>query len=102
MKAIIVSLFISTFFVSCNRKNCDFEGKLIGADYSLCACCGGWFIQKGEGDTLRYFYNGDNSELNERIKDTLNYPINIRFSCKEVEGACSDWAKEMTCYEILD
>jgi hypothetical protein len=99
MKAIIVSLFLATVLISCNKSNCQFEGTVIGADYRMCACCGGWFIVDEKGDTSLFQYNGNKTDLGDNIN---NIPYNIRFSYKTIEGACGDWAKEMTCYEILD
>lgn len=58
--------------------------KIIGQDYRLCACCGGWFIELGE-DTVRAFAFPD-----EYIMDSLaTFPINVCLSYEDYSGACA-------------
>lgn len=65
MRRLMLSLCILTagsflFCPACNKggdndngeeRFCSQEGLVIGPDYRLCACCGGWLIEI-EGDTL--------------------------------------------------
>ncbi len=88
--------------VSCSESDdkCAKTGKVIGYDYTLCACCGGWLVEYA--DTLFRFYTvPEEDELQDWI-NKYSFPITIRFDDENLMSPCSDYkAKTMTCIELI-
>ncbi|MEM7375109.1 MAG: hypothetical protein AAF587_41325 [Bacteroidota bacterium] len=54
------------------------EGRIIGQDYRLCACCGGWFIDIGD-ETYRIPVMPADAEL-DLSRDQLPMDVLLRWS----------------------
>ena len=59
-------------------------GQITNADYRLCMCCGGWFINIGN-ETYRFLSLPENSDLN-LTEETL--PMNVELDWTKDENAC--------------
>lgn len=60
------------------------KGVITGPDMSMCACCGGWFIQIGE-ETFRF----DKLPMGSGIDlENETFPIKVRLDWKKDEKAC--------------
>ena len=75
---------------------CNTEASLIGPDYRLCACCGGWFIQI-EGETYRAL------TLPEEFTNSLalySLPLDIYVEWSPVETPCLGDEIIVDCLEV--
>lgn len=74
----LTTLFLILFaFLCCNKESTnDYKstGKITGADYRMCACCGGYYIQI---DSATYEFNSlpDNSNINLQ---TESFPVKVK------------------------
>ncbi len=100
LTTILLSGIALLFYTSCSKQeaHCPKTGTVIGQDYSLCLCCGGWFVDYG-GETLRFYSIPDENTLLEWA-DKYGYPVHIEFDFIDSEGACSNFHKTMTCMKI--
>ncbi|MEL6718894.1 MAG: hypothetical protein AAFO82_06050 [Bacteroidota bacterium] len=77
MKNIILTFLLSAAFISCEKENLDhaFESKgtIEGADFALCACCGGWVL-KIDNDAKVYRLDSLPSEIEQE-----DLPVAIKF-----------------------
>ena len=75
MKIVIFCIIISGFYY-CHKDNDDYKskGKILGPDFTMCICCGGYYIQI---DTLTYEFDAlpNNASINLQ-KDT--FPIFVK------------------------
>lgn len=83
----IVLLFVLIILASCSNddkvKTYKSEGKITGYDYTLCACCGGYFVEI-ENKIYRFpdeFPNKENLDLE-------NLPIDIKLDWELKKDAC--------------
>lgn len=83
-------IFIILGIISCHKDNDgDYKshGKILGPDYRMCACCGGFYIQI---DSLTYEFDSipANSNINLQ-KDT--FPISVKLDWQlSDKPACPD------------
>jgi len=74
---IIVIIAIFVVLICCHKGNSnDYKssGIITGADFRMCACCDGWFIQIDS--TIYEFYKlPDNSKIN---LDTESFPVYVK------------------------
>jgi len=87
MKKIVFGLFISAVvFSSCMMKEeKSFQKATItGPDRSMCACCGGWFIDIGN-KTYRFYDLPENSTLD--IKNA-NFPVRVELQWRKDKAGC--------------
>jgi hypothetical protein len=99
----IVNLLLFASIISCSdgEQKCPKTGKVVGYDYTMCACCGGWLVSF-EGETFRFYSVPDEEGLVDWI-NSYGFPITIRFDYQDLVGPCSDYkVKTMTCFELLD
>jgi hypothetical protein len=95
---VLVSCLIIFSFLCCHKEaSIDYRstGKIIGPDYRMCACCGGWYIQI---DSLTYEFDllPGNSNI-DLEKDT--FPILVKLDWElSSKAACSD--KRITIQRI--
>ena len=90
------------FFQACTHEPddtgtppCSAEGLIIGLDYRLCACCGGWFIEIA-GDTLRA------QELPPTFTDSLDheeFPLAVYLDWAADETPCLGDEIDVFCIE---
>ncbi|WP_143473369.1 hypothetical protein [Flavilitoribacter nigricans] len=71
------------------------EASLIGRDYTLCACCGGWFI-KVDQDTVRAFQLPDTFEIDPEP----NFPLAVDLRYEPLTGPCQDFGNLIKIQEI--
>ena len=71
-------LILVTAFTFCEKDDYMSKGIILGPDYRMCACCGGWYIKI---DTTTYEFESlpDNSNINLQA-DT--FPINVKLDWK--------------------
>jgi hypothetical protein len=60
------------------------NGKIIGVDYRMCACCGGYFIEIGDS-TYRFSALPENSEI--EITDTI-FPVFVSLNWMKKKDQC--------------
>jgi hypothetical protein len=77
------------FATSCKDEGSTLsnEGKITGVDGSLCACCGGWFLES-EGVTYRFeqLPAGANIDL-----QNATFPLAVTFEYQTDPNSCSNF-----------
>lgn len=65
---VIIASFLFVFALGCTKDDPVYYGQITGVDYSLCVCCGGWFIDI-ENETYRFYHlpENNNIDLSEEI-----------------------------------
>ena len=101
-----ILLFMATIFLqACSDDEtadefafCTQEATIIGKDFRLCACCGGWFIEIGD-DTLRA------SVLPQSFREQLipgEYPIPVYLEWNRPENLCLGDEIDVPCIKLND
>ncbi len=87
MKAKFFLLLISLLLIlSCEKEKYESTGIIIGADMSLCACCGGYFI-----DITGTQYRFEKSELPTGFTfDDNLLPLTIELNWDSKTDGCKD------------
>ena len=79
--------------LGCNKatviKN---NATILGADYRMCASCGGWFIEI-ERDTFRFFEVPSNSNVD---LNSASFPLQVDAKWRELEDECMNDLIEVT------
>jgi hypothetical protein len=89
-KLSLVVCFLLLGVASCTKeKNNGYqsEGKILGPDLRMCACCGGWYIQI---DNVTYEF--DTLPANSTVdlqKDTFPIMVKLDWQLSD-KGACPD------------
>lgn len=79
--------------LGCNKENVSKNSAiLLGADYRMCACCGGRFIEIVH-DTLRFDNQPSNSDVD---LNTAEFPLKVDVKWKKKETACMSDLIEVT------
>jgi hypothetical protein len=60
------------------------EGQIQGPDFSMCACCGGWFISI-DNDRYRFYELSEESDLD---LENETFPITVRLNWRKREHQC--------------
>lgn len=86
MKAKLFLLLISALFViSCEKAKYENTGTITGADLTLCACCGGYFIDI-EGTQYRF----EKTALPSNFTfDDNKLPLTVELDWELVTGGCA-------------
>ncbi len=87
MKKIIFILFLSAIvFSSCSMKDVKSFQKatITGPDRSMCACCGGWFIDIGE-KTYRFYDLPESSTLDVK---NASFPLHVELQWRKNKAGC--------------
>lgn len=87
MKNTLVLLLILTsiLVVSCEKTKYDSVGTITGADMTLCACCGGYFIVI---ENTKYRF--DKNELPKGFSfNDEQIPLNVKLNFELNAGVCS-------------
>lgn len=97
MKRILILLSIAVLCFACDRDDDDntdltFEstGEIIGQDFTLCACCGGYLVKfEGEDNTFNFSSLPESSDidLEEEIfplKIKVNWTGSISEACPKI------------------
>jgi|WetSurSiteA1Bulk_404760.scaffolds.fasta_scaffold40537_2 hypothetical protein len=88
---IAASICIIIFGLICCHKEDTGEyksaGKIIGPDYRMCSCCGGWYI---EIDSVIYEFDTlpDNSDINLQ-EESFPLPVKLDWQISD-KAACPD------------
>ena len=84
-KLTITYCFLLLLLVSCSKdRQLKSEGIITGIDYSLCACCGGWFIEI-ESNTYRFFNLPEDSKFD---LSNESFPLAVKLSWSKDTLAC--------------
>jgi len=103
MKYLFLSIVLICTLLACQNDDnneiltCETEGKLLGYDFALCACCGGAYLEMNE-DT---FYVLDMPMLDSPLD---SFPLPVKFDWEIATGTCADIqpnAINLTCLEEL-
>jgi hypothetical protein len=82
----LLGTFLILLLTYCESKDSDFKstGVIVGRDYTLCSCCGGWIIHI---DDTTYLFDSipDNSNIN---LETEILPITVKLDWQLVPGIC--------------
>ena len=104
MKTKILSRFVAIVFLtglfgmSCNDADPKYKtGTAIGYDISMCACCGGLFVEY-LNDTLLF---PDTPQDIIDWETMYGFPLVISFNYEDIQGACFPYQKRMTYVELL-
>lgn len=88
---VILGICIVFFgFLCCHKEdvsNYKSNGKILGPDPRMCACCGGYYIQI---DTITYEFDAlpDNSNINLQVE---SFPISVKLDWQLANvAACPD------------
>lgn len=80
--------FVFLFFFSLSIDSCKDEvvwmdqGELLGYDFRLCPCCGGYFIDIN-GETFRFYEFPESSDFEISPDATFPIPVNINWHVAE-------------------
>jgi hypothetical protein len=88
MKQFILFFAIILIAASCKKDKSDMnEAAIIGADMTMCACCGGYFI---DINNTRYRFNPDSvtSSLN---LNTATFPLDVDLEWVSIVGPCDNF-----------
>ena len=100
MKYFFLFFAFSLTFINCEKEDTACpgleEGKIIGLDLRLCACCGGWFIEIGT-DTLRTFALPDDF----KIDPLADFPVEVCLSYEYNAAACDLFGDLIVVNEIV-
>jgi hypothetical protein len=70
-----------------NSINYKSTGKILGPDYRMCICCGGYTIAI---DSL--FYNFESLPSNSNINlQKEAFPINVKIDWQVIASGCPNW-----------
>jgi hypothetical protein len=84
---ILINCFFLILLISCGKqKEFKSEGNITGLDISMCACCGGWYIEI-ENNTYRFFDLPKGSGL-DLANETL--PVTVKLDWVEMNGCIGD------------
>jgi hypothetical protein len=80
-------LLLFFLVIACNKENDDYKsvGTITGADYRMCACCGGWFINI---DDAVYLFDTLPKDSNIDLA-TEKFPVTVRLDWKLISNSCS-------------
>ena len=101
MKYLLLFFAFSLIFIHCEKEETACPGlkagRIIGPDLSLCACCGGWFIEVGT-DTLRTFtLPGD-----FKIGSSTDFPVEVCLSYEPNAGVCDLFGNLIIVNQIIN
>lgn len=86
LKTLIISITMTIMSCSDEDQHIAFKdpGTILGADLSLCACCGGWFIEiNNEKYRFEQLPEDSNIDLNAET-----YPIQVNLDWATDPNAC--------------
>ncbi len=84
----LILIFFTAVFISCSNDDDGFESKgvITGQDFTLCACCGGWFIEI-EGEDYIIFELPENTSL--KPEDIIP-PFSVNLNWSRPGESCRD------------
>jgi hypothetical protein len=91
-------IFIVVILISCTKENSDYKslGTITGADPTMCACCGGWFINI-ENTQYRIVSMPENF-AQELAKET--FPVTVKLDWQLITTGCPSEFKRITALRI--
>ena len=95
---VIRALFIVTIMIACTKENSDYKslGTITGADPTMCACCGGWFINI-ENTQYRIVSMPDNFALNLANE---TFPVIVKLDWQLITTGCPSEFNRITVSRI--
>jgi hypothetical protein len=85
-KFALILIFSFLLFYSCDKWGNDYksEGIIVGADLTMCGCCGGWIINI---DSLTYRFDAvpTDSKINLE-KET--FPLKVKLDWQLINNGC--------------
>jgi len=82
MKKILFLLCLCFLLSTCDKKDCYTKATVTGFDYTLCACCGGYYVKIND-ETFRATQYVENA-----ILKTDEFPIEVKIKYTALEDKC--------------
>ncbi len=82
MKKLLFLLTTSFLLSACDKKDSYTKATVTGFDYTLCACCGGYYVKIND-ETFRATQYVENGILN-----TDAFPIEVRIKYNTIDDKC--------------
>jgi hypothetical protein len=96
MKVIRALIFVLILFACTREDDYMSEGTITGVDYTMCACCGGWFITI---DSLQYRIVSI-PETSGLDLNNATFPLAVYLDWKPEASGCGEVFKRITVSRI--
>ncbi len=75
------------FFLACKKEEIGYTNAVItGPDFSMCPCCGGWFVNVNDS-TYRFYELPAESNLD---LNTETFPLEVKMVYIKTNNACME------------
>lgn len=90
-KLVLLLLILATIFLRCEKIKSENSAIITGADMTMCACCGGYFI---DIEGVQYRFEKSGLPANFTFKDT-ELPLKVELNWELKSEICkgSNWIK---------